>query len=328
MNKPTWAAETHLGLHRQINEDRYAVFSCPLGEVFVVCDGMGGHEAGEVAATLAIQTIQAVLSQAGTEERPDYWLRRSLHAAHLTIQQAPAQGIGSSHMGTTAVVLLLTPHGEAWWAHVGDSRLYLYRQGQLQTLTRDHSLVAWYVEAGFITPAQAYRHPESNQLLLSLGGGKDIFLAEASPVPLKVQAGDSFLLCSDGLSGYVPEETIAQILGKAQPLPEKVKALIQAALNEGGYDNVTAILVAPELKAAPSPRERVPYLVGLGLLITGVALLAGMGGFYLAEKRSEAPPPAHADSTRAQTQTSADSLRPDTSKRDSAAPAPPTPAKN
>jgi serine/threonine protein phosphatase PrpC len=328
MNKPTWAAETHLGLHRQINEDRYAVFSCPLGEVFVVCDGMGGHEAGEVAATLAIQTIQAVLSQAGAGERPDYWLRRSLHAAHLTIQQAPAQGIGSSHMGTTAVVLLLNPHGEAWWAHVGDSRLYLYRQGQLQTLTRDHSLVAWYVEAGFITPAQAYRHPESNQLLLSLGGGKDIFLAEASPVPLKVQAGDSFLLCSDGLSGYVPEETIAQILGKAQPLPEKVKALIQAALNEGGYDNVTAILVAPELKAAPSPRERVPYLVGLGLLITGVALLAGMGGFYLAEKRSEAPPPAHADSIRAQTQTSADSLRPDTSNRDSAAPAPPTPAKN
>ncbi len=326
MSKPTWAAETHLGLHRQINEDRYVVFSCPLGEVFVVCDGMGGHEAGEVAATLAIQTIQAVLSQARAEERPDYWLRRGLHAAHLTIQQAPAQGIGNPHMGTTAVVLLITPTGEAWWAHVGDSRLYLYRQGQLQTLTRDHSLVAWYVEAGFITPAQAHRHPESNQLLLSLGGGKDIFLVEASPVPLKVQAGDIFLLCSDGLSGYVPEEAITQILGRAQPLPEKVKVLIQAALDEGGYDNVTALLVAPQPGASLSSRKRVLYLVGLGLLLTGIVLLAGMGAFYLSKMESRAPAPT--DSVQVPPQSPADSLRPDTSKHDSAAPALPTPAKN
>lgn len=326
MNKPTWAAETHLGLHRQINEDRYVVFACPLGEVFVVCDGMGGHEAGEVAATLAIQTIQVVLSQARAGERPDYWLRRSLHTAHLAIQQAPDQGMGSPHMGTTAVVLLITPTGEAWWAHVGDSRLYLYRQGQLHTLTRDHSLVAWYVEAGFITPAQAHRHPESNQLLLSLGGGKDIFLVEASPVPLKVQAGDLFLLCSDGLSGYVPEEAITQILGRAQPLSEKVKAFIQAALNEGGYDNVTALLVAAQSGAFPSSRKRVPYLVGLSLLLTGIVLLAGMGGFYLSKMESRAPVPT--DSVQVQPQSPADSLRPDTSKHDSAAPAPPMPAKN
>ncbi len=324
MYKPSWAAETHIGLHRQLNEDRYEVFECPLGIVFVVCDGMGGHEAGDIAATLAIQSIQHILSCATPVYAPDYWLRRSLNAAHLAIHQAPQKGIGSPQMGTTAVLLLITPQNEAWWAHTGDSRLYLYRNGNLRALTRDHSLVAWYVESGFITPTQAHRHPESNQLLLSLGAGKDVFLVEASSIPLPVQPGDILLLCSDGLSGYVSEATISQILSSPQPLAEKAKSLIHAALSEGGYDNVTVLLASPAGRLSTS-RKRLSYTAGLALLLSGIAILAGLGGFYLREKLTSSPIQPTSDSTRSHSLAALDSLSSDTTKRDSVAILPPTP---
>ncbi len=317
MNKPAWASETHIGHHRQINEDRYAVFECPLGQVFVVCDGMGGHEAGEVAATIAIQAIQETLSQATPDYPPDYWLRRSLNTAHLAVHQAPQKGLGSPQMGTTAVVLLLTSQNEAWWAHIGDSRLYLFRNGKLYSLTRDHSLVAWYVESGFITPAQAHRHPESNQLLLSLGGSKDIFLVEAPSIPLSIQSGDLFLLCSDGLSGYVSEAAITQILSSPKPLSEKVRNLVHAALAEGGYDNVTVLLVSPNAQAHKPTPKRLPHVIGMALLVSGIALFAGLGGFYLSEKIASSPPQNTIDSTRTTPPpTSNDSARSDTTQID------------
>jgi len=317
MNKPAWAAETHIGHHRQINEDRYAVFECPLGQVFVVCDGMGGHEAGEIAATIAIQAIQETLAHATSEHPPDYWLRRSLNTAHLAVHQAPQKGLGSPQMGTTAVVLLLTPENEAWWAHIGDSRLYLLRNGRLHRLTRDHSLVAWYVESGFITPAQAHRHPESNQLLLSLGGSKDIFLVEASAIPLPLQSGDLLLLCSDGLSGYVSEAAITQILNSSHPLSEKVKSLIHAALAEGGYDNVTVLLVSPDARLSGTVQKRLPYIAGMILLVSGIALLAGLGGFYLSEKMASSPTPGPTDSLHtAPPAPPADSSHSDTTRSD------------
>jgi len=317
MDKPAWAAETHIGHHRQVNEDRYAVFECPLGQVFVVCDGMGGHEAGEIAANIAIQAIQETLSQATPDHTPDYWLRRSLNAAHLAVHQAPQKGLGSPQMGTTAVILLLTPQNEAWWAHIGDSRLYLFRNGKLHPLTRDHSLVAWYVEAGFITPAQAHRHPESNQLLLSLGGSRDIFLIEAPSIPLSIQPNDLLLLCSDGLSGYVSEAAITQTLNYSQPLSEKARSLVHAALSEGGYDNITVILVSPATRPSAPASKRFPYMAGIALLVIGVALLAGLGGFYLSEKIASSPPQNTTDSTRTiPPPTSNDSSRSDTTQID------------
>ncbi len=280
MNKAQWAAESDIGLHRQANEDRYQVFSCPIGEVYAVCDGMGGHGAGDVAATYALEAVQRLLSQAQPHERPDYWLRRSIQAAHATIQEAARGSIGAAHMGTTIVLLLLTPVGEAWWAHIGDSRLYLYRQNHLHALTRDHSLVSWYLETGLITPHQTFRHPESNQLLYSLGGGSSLFLIESNSIPLRLEKGDLFLLCSDGLSGYVSETHIAQTLASSAPLPEKVKALIRAASEAGGYDNATVLLVAPHPTVRPA-QERLLKTVGLALLIVGMSLLAGLGGLWI-----------------------------------------------
>ncbi len=316
MNKPVWAVETHIGHHRQINEDRYGVFECPLGQVFVVCDGMGGHEAGEIAATIAIRSIQETLSQATLDYSPDYWLRRSLNAAHLAVYQAPQKGLGAPHMGTTAVVLLLTPQNEAWWAHIGDSRLYLFRNGRLRPLTRDHSLVAWYVESGLITPAQAHRHPESNQLLLSLGGTNDIFLVEASSIPLFLQPGDLFLLCSDGLSGYVSEAAIMQVLSSPQPLSEKVRRLVHAALSEGGYDNITVLLVSPDTQNNKIVPKRLSYLAGMVLLLSGIALLAGLGGFYLSEKIASSTPQNTTGSTLTAPPDFRDSSHSDTTRMD------------
>lgn len=298
MHKPySWAAETHVGHHRDHNEDRYAAFTTPIGEAFLVCDGMGGHAAGDVAATLAIQHIKALLERATPTYLPAYWLRRALHYAHQGILEYAQTQYGAGGMGTTAVVLLLTPAGEAWWAHTGDSRLYLLRQGHLYPLTHDHSYVSLLVDTGHLSPEAAFGHPQSNQLLFTLGASQGFTIVEASSFPLKVQAGDRFLLCSDGLSGLVPEDRIAQILSQAKPPADIVRELIQAALEAGGHDNTTAIVVeATQLTAhAPSHRRRTALLILAGMALFLLGLLGG--GLFLKLPAAESQKPAPSDTS-------------------------------
>lgn len=272
----SYAAETHVGHHRSHNEDSYAIFSCPLGEVFVVCDGMGGHAAGDIAAQMAVEQIKAFLAGADRRYKPSYWLRRALHHAHAAILQAGHGQYGVPHMGTTAVVLLLTPAGEAWWAHTGDSRLYLLREGTLYQLTHDHSYVSLLADSGHISPEATFGHPQSNQLLFSLGATQSFTLVEASTFPLSVQKMDLFLLCSDGLSGLVPEEEIRRRLAEKKPLPDKARSLIQAALEAGGYDNTTVVLVSCERSRAARERSfPVPRGLLAGILLVLAGFLAG-----------------------------------------------------
>ncbi|MCX7607463.1 MAG: protein phosphatase 2C domain-containing protein [Bacteroidia bacterium] len=278
----TWAAETHQGHHRSHNEDRYAVFTCPLGEAFVVCDGMGGHAAGDVAATLAVQRIKELLEKASITYPVDYWLRRALHYAHQAIQEYSQQTYGMSYMGTTAVVLLLTSSGEAWWAHTGDSRLYLFREQRLWALTHDHSYVSLLVDAGHLSPEAAFGHPQSNQLLFSLGASQDFTLAEASSYPLSLNKGDVFLLCSDGLSGFVPPEELRSILSAPLTPAEKVRKLISLALQAGGYDNITAIVIESSSSMAIS--RSFSRLVRLAWIL--IAWLVGVGSGFFWAKRS------------------------------------------
>lgn len=296
----TWAAETHQGHHRDHNEDRYSVFSTPIGEVFMVCDGMGGHAAGDVAATMAIQQAQLLLKQASPAYSPAYWLRRALHYAHQSILQYAQEHYGASGMGTTAVVLLLTPEGNIWWAHTGDSRLYLFRAGRLYPLTHDHSYVSLLVDTGHLSPEAAFGHPQGNQLLFTLGASQGLTVVDAASFPVQVRPGDRFLLCSDGLSGLVPEENLAQLLAQRQPPDELVRSLVQAALDAGGYDNITAIVVEvtqpPAIPASPVPiSSRRKHLL---LLLGGLTLfLLGMlsGGLFLEPIRLRAQAPASAD---------------------------------
>ncbi len=270
----TWAAETHVGNHREHNEDRYDSFICPLGTVFVVCDGMGGHEAGDVAATMAIQRIKDMLQKAPPTGSIPYWLRRAFFHAHYDIQNYGQMHYGSGGMGTTAVALLITPQGEAWWAHTGDSRLYLLREGKLHRLTHDHSYVSLLVDAGYITPESAFGHPQSNQLLFTLGTSNAYTVVEASSYPIKVQKGDIFLLCSDGVSGLIPDEQISAILAQSISLPDKARHLIQAALQAGGYDNATAILVEVLRSPVQSSMARPAAISRWGLVLTSIVALS------------------------------------------------------
>ncbi len=266
---------THVGYHREHNEDLYAVFSSPVGEVFLLCDGMGGHGAGDVAARVAVDRIKEVLGGASAAHSPAYWLRRAFYEAHHAILEASQRGYGALHMGTTAVALLLTPTGEAWWAHTGDSRLYLWRRDRLSPLTHDHSYVSYLVDSGQIAPEAAFDHPHSNQLLFSLGGAQGFTLIEACSYPLRVQRGDRFLLCSDGVSGLVPEKRIEATLAAKKSPTELAQDLIAQALAAGGHDNATVIVV--EVAGAPaeaSVRESL-WKVGLGVL---AGFLIGLGG--------------------------------------------------
>ncbi|MCX7763885.1 MAG: protein phosphatase 2C domain-containing protein [Bacteroidia bacterium] len=269
----SWAAETHVGHHRDHNEDRYDAFECPLGHAFIVCDGMGGQAAGDVAATIAIQKVKEFLSTVHPTQPIPYWLRRAIFHAHYAIQNHAQMVYGASGMGTTIVLLLLTPQGEAWWAHTGDSRLYLLREGRLLRLTHDHSYVSLLVDSGFITPEGAFGHPQSNQLLFTLGGSSSITVVDVPAHPLPLRAKDLFLLCSDGVSGLVPDDQIAAILNQKSPLPERVKSIIHAALHAGGYDNATAILVEVKKSGASAPKAGIS--VWGALAMTVVALLSG-----------------------------------------------------
>lgn len=297
----TWAAETHVGHHRDHNEDRYAVFDCPLGTAFIVCDGMGGHAAGDVAANLATQKVRELLQNATPDQPISYWLRRALFHAHHAIQNQGQLTYGAGNMGTTAVLLLLTPQGEAWWAHTGDSRLYLFRNGQLHQLTHDHSYVAFLVDSGYISPESAFGHPQSNQLLFTLGTSAPYTVVDAATYPLFLYRGDALLLCTDGVSGLIPEEEIRHILSQRKPPAERVQQLIHAALNAGGYDNATALLVEITQRTttgvSPSPSRISLWVLPL---VTALALLMGFlaGQLFPLQVQDPSPKTSSPVSTR------------------------------
>ena len=225
---------THVGLRREHNEDCFAV-ERDLG-LFLVADGMGGHEAGEVASALARDVIVE-------QVRAKMALTEALGEAHQAIMRHPQGGhFGSKRgMGTTAVVVRMQgPDFEAAW--VGDSRIYLLdARKKLLQVSRDHTPVQDLVDAGRVTAEQARKHPMRNILSQALGMADNDLLVDL--VDGRLAAGESLLLCSDGLSEDVEDKEIARILagpGKAQA---KIDALIAAALAGGGSDNITAVLV-------------------------------------------------------------------------------------
>ena len=223
---------TDVGCVRPINEDSAAVFD---PEVYVVADGMGGHAAGEVASHILVKSVRESLSGLPHIEEQD--LREAIHRANHEILATVAENPDCQGMGTTAT-LLHTEQGLAFWAHVGDSRLYLLRDGVLHQVTRDHSYVEDLVEHGEITEAEARIHPQKNMLTRAVG------VAEALEVDsgrFDVRTGDILLLATDGLMNMVREEEIASILQQGQQDP--ARALIEAALRSGGRDNVTAVVV-------------------------------------------------------------------------------------
>ncbi len=226
---------TDIGKLRKQNED--AAWFDEARAVFAVADGMGGHLAGEVASRMAIEAVQRMARE---NERPGIAaLREAVACAHETILTHAQDHIECAGMGTTLSVLWL---GEnyAYIAHVGDSRIYRLREGSLTQITQDHSLVEELVRAGLITREQARTHPRRNIITRALGTHGE---NEPDLLVTDVQDGDVFLLCTDGLTGMVPDDEIERTLRDCG-IEAAADRLLALALDAGGRDNVTLILCA------------------------------------------------------------------------------------
>lgn len=233
LNACRYGEKTDPGRVRKYNED--AFLSNPELGLWLVADGMGGHESGEVASAIASRTIlQSVQNGVSLPE--------ALNLAHKAILQGVEDEEGRPGMGTTAVALRIQKHQyEIAW--VGDSRAYLFWNGQLVQRSKDHTYVQFLVDSGSMTLEQAKNHPQKHAITRALGmpGQEDV---KADQVTGQALAGARFLLCSDGLSGEVEDDQIAEILSRHPDNREAVDQLVQAALDNGGGDNVTVILVS------------------------------------------------------------------------------------
>ncbi|MFP3915881.1 MAG: PP2C family protein-serine/threonine phosphatase [Actinomycetota bacterium] len=226
-----WASATHTGRVRSNNED--SVFPPTAGEgdkapLFIVADGMGGHVAGEVASRIAVDTATDIDDTPGTR------VVGANHALLLEVSENPEL----AGMGTTMTLLEIS-EGVARVAHVGDSRAYLLRDGDLRQLTVDHTVAAEYVAAGQLSPEEAQNHPQRNMITRALGLTQDLMVDETEE---EARAGDRFLLCSDGVNSMLKDSEIAQQL-EAETPEEAVWGLVEAANAAGGHDNISAVVV-------------------------------------------------------------------------------------
>ncbi|MGZ4183727.1 MAG: Stp1/IreP family PP2C-type Ser/Thr phosphatase [Solirubrobacteraceae bacterium] len=225
------ALRTDTGRQRRDNEDN-AFARAP---VFVVADGMGGAQAGEVASKIAIETFQKGLPESGS---PEQRLAERVREANHQIYELSRADRERAGMGTTLTAAYVDDASVAI-AHVGDSRAYLFRDGTLERLTQDHSLVEELVRQQKLTPEQAAGHPQRSIITRALGPEANV---EVDTWTYPVRAGDILLLCSDGLTTMISEDRVADILGAAGSLDGRADALIDAANEAGGRDNITVVL--------------------------------------------------------------------------------------
>lgn len=226
-----WGARSDVGCVRPHNEDSYLVQS-PL---FCVCDGMGGHAAGEVASSIAVETIAKTAPQSADAAR----LAAAVEAANAAVIEAALNGLGKPGMGCTATCAYIENDTLAI-AHVGDSRAYLLHEGTLIRVTRDHSYVEELVDAGEITADEARVHPNRSVITRALGSDPAMY---ADHFTLHIEEGDRLILCSDGLSSMIPDSDIENIATQSSSAQICVDNLVDAALAAGGHDNVTVVVV-------------------------------------------------------------------------------------
>jgi protein phosphatase len=233
-NSIEFTSRTDTGRVRSSNQDACADFSnASGGRLFVVADGMGGHRGGETASRMAVQVIGEVFQASTTV--PEQALQTAFETASARIHAHAQRNPDLAGMGTTAIALLVERSGNAWVAHVGDSRLYRLRGNELEALSADHSFVGELERGGLLSPNEAAVHPRRNQLLRSVGvlPAVQVDIRRLSAVP-----GDRFLLCTDGLWSLVSDEEIAQVLGREGP-DDAARLLLELANARGGTDNVT-----------------------------------------------------------------------------------------
>lgn len=249
LQQPKWTAQGNMKNYLPLSAD---------GALLLVADGMGGPNAGEVASSLAVDSICESFSSAEMEQKPqsavdmDEMLTESIRKADVIINGRIIDDASTAGMGTTIVLCWLKPD-KAHVAWCGDSRCYLFRDGKLNMLTKDHSYVQELVDDGTITAEEAFTHPDSNIITKGLGD----FNSEVEPdiVNIEVKTNDTYLLCSDGLCGYCTDQQIAEIMTQYKESPAlQTEHLLQLALDAGGCDNIS-IVVAHVLGDADEPSE-------------------------------------------------------------------------
>ncbi len=230
-----YAAVTHKGRVREINEDSYFA-----GDgVFIVADGMGGHRAGEVASGLAIEVfLRGFRENLGRYEIGES-IAISMREANAAVYAKSREEAGMAGMGTTMTVAVLRS-GKVYIGHVGDSRAYIYRKGRLFRLTEDHSLVAELTRLGKLSQEQALSHPQRNVITRALGIAGEV---EVDISAYRIEEGDILLLCTDGLTEHLRDEEIAEIIAGGDDLKSISEELLEKANGRGGSDNISVILV-------------------------------------------------------------------------------------
>ena len=237
----TSVAMTDIGRKRKVNQDYVYASDLPVGNLpnlYIVADGMGGHKAGDLASSYAVQTIVESIEKS-TETRPALILQKAVRYANYRLFEKAAEREEYQGMGTTLVVL--TVYGnEALAVNIGDSRLYEISGGEIVQISEDHSLVAELVRKGELSPVEARRHPDKNIITRALGIQDE---AQLDLFPFHVEPGDRYLLCSDGLSNMVEDTELCRIISQEKALSEIGAELILTANGNGGLATIAVVLV-------------------------------------------------------------------------------------
>jgi protein phosphatase len=240
------ASLTDVGRQRSNNEDSYLYWEPDSDEDFhrkgrlaIVADGMGGYDGGQEASRLAVETVRHVYDTAFAGD-PQAVLTEAFETAHANIQRYAADHPEFYGMGTTCTALAIVDR-KLFFAHVGDSRLYLIRAGTISRLTRDHSYVGRLVENGIVRSEDAESHPQRHILTAALGSGH-VVTPHTPEQPLPLEESDILLLCTDGLWGVVGDQELAHV-AKGNPPAEACTILVKMALERGGPDNITVLVL-------------------------------------------------------------------------------------
>tara|TARA_B100001964_G_scaffold213127_1_gene249780 strand:+ start:2147 stop:3277 length:1131 start_codon:yes stop_codon:yes gene_type:complete len=264
---------TDVGKVRDINQDRFGSASADWGNLLVVADGMGGHLGGEMAAQMTVDSLTDGFQTSPVDD-PAVFLDLAIKKADKKVSKKGADDTELTGMGTTVVAAIIRD-GRAYLAHVGDSRIYLFRNNKWKQITNDHSVVQKMVDEGLLTEAEAESHPEKNRILQAIGlGGVE---PEHNSLPL--YKNDILLLCSDGLSGLVDGRGMISVVSKESPM-SAAKQLTSLANDRGGHDNITVIIAkvdkGPKAPKEPKakPKEKSPPKKGV--IKNAIYLFAGV----------------------------------------------------
>lgn len=299
---------TDTGRTRRVNEDSMVTFDSPNGRVVAVCDGMGGQNAGDVASQLAVAVIQDILSD-NTFATPEEAITSSVIAANQAILRKASMNEDMQGMGATCVMLIVKD-GKVYYGSIGDSRIYYIANGMIRQITKDQSYVQTLVDAGQITLAEAEHHQDKNQITNALGV-EGMTPPVIGQMPIIPEPNSTFLLCSDGLSGMINNNTILNTVSRYDlSLNERARMLVEQANEAGGLDNITVQLVefpaedmtmspmgSPSVSSAIAQPKKKSHAV-LYSLIAVLLVIAVAGGAYWYFHEEEKPQPKASVTTK------------------------------